>query len=215
MCIQNSPMILEDTRSGLRAYSIEDDMLRNRQVCLMGPVNEESVNALVKQLLYLEQSKPGEEITFYINSGGGEVGNGLVLYDVMKYITSPIKTICVGMAASMAAVLFSAGNHRELFRHSRVMIHDPAINGSLRTKALELKSLSEDLMATRESLAEILAANTGQELEVIYEKTAVDSFFDARSAVEFGLADAIIGGEPAAKNKSSRNNTKTKSKKGE
>ena len=193
MCINHSPRILEDTRGGLKAYELEDEMLRNRQVWLTGQVNEESVNSLVKQLLYLENKNPGEEITFYINSTGGEVGNGLVLYDVMTHITSPVKTVCVGMAASMAAVLFSAGEHRELYRHSRVMIHDPAINGQLRTKALELKSLSEDLMATRESLAEILAKNTGQSLEVIYEKTALDTYFDARQAVDFGLADSIIG----------------------
>ena len=134
----------------------------------------------------------GEEITFYINSGGGEVGNGLALYDVMQYISSPVRTVCVGLAASMAAVLFAAGDRREMFSHSKVMIHDPSISGRMTRNALELQVMSQDLMDTRRSLAEILAKHTGRTAEEILEKTVTDCFFDAESAIEFGLADSII-----------------------
>lgn len=190
--MDRTPNIIEDTRDSLRVYSIRDDMLRDRQISLLGPVDEDSVNSLITQLLYLEKAAPGEEITFYINSGGGEVGNGLALYDVMQHITSPVHTVCVGLAASMAAVLFAAGDRRELFAHSKVMIHDPSISGRLTKKALELKMMSQDLMETRQALAEILAKHTGQPLESILEKTMTDSFFDAEGAIEFGLADNII-----------------------
>lgn len=187
-----APMILKETREGITAYRIEDDMLYNRQVCLMGPVTEDSVNSLVSQLLYLERKAPGEEITMFINSGGGQVGNGLALYDVMRQISSPVRTICMGHACSMAAVLFAAGDKREIYSHSKVMIHDPSISGRLTSKALELQALSEDLLATRQTIAEILSLHTGQTIEAILEKTCIDSYFNAEEAIEFGLADAVI-----------------------
>ena len=190
--MDRTPNIIEEARSGFRIYSIADDMLRNRKISLLGTVDEDSVNSLVTQLLYLEKASPGEEITFYINSGGGEVGNGLALYDVMQYISSPVRTVCVGLAASMAAVLFAAGDRREMFSHSKVMIHDPSISGRLTRNALELQVMSQDLMDTRRSLAEILAKHTGRTAEEILEKTVTDCFFDAESAIEFGLADSII-----------------------
>ena len=189
---ERTPNILEDTRNGLISYTIADDMMRDRKISLLGKVDDESVNSLITQLLYLEKVAPGEEITFYINSGGGEVGNGLALYDVMQHISSPVNTVCVGMAASMAAVLFAAGDHREMFAHSKVMIHDPSISGLMRTNALELQVVSEDLLETRKALAEILAKHTGRTVECILEKTMTDCFFDAKAAVEFGLADSII-----------------------
>ena len=190
--MDRTPNIIEEARSGFRIYSIADDMLRNREISLLGTVDEDSVNSLVTQLLYLEKASPGEEITFYINSGGGEVGNGLALYDVMQYISSPVRTVCVGLAASMAAVLFAAGDRREMFSHSKVMIHDPSISGRMTRNALELQVMSQDLMDTRRSLAEILAKHTGRTAEEILEKTVTDCFFDAESAIEFGLADSII-----------------------
>lgn len=186
------PNIIEETRAGLGIYTIRDAMFRNRQISLLGMVDEDSVDALIIQLLHLEESSPGEEITFYINSGGGEVRNGLALYDVMQHISSPVRTVCVGLAASMAAVIFAAGDKRELYTHSKVMIHDPAISGTLATKALDLQMMSQDLMDTRHALAEILAKHTGQPVENILEKTSNDCYFDAESAIEFGLADSII-----------------------
>ena len=190
--MDRTPNIIEEGRGGFRNYSIADDMLRNREISLLGRVDDDSVNSLVTQMLYLEKASPGEEITFYINSGGGEVGNGLALYDVMQYISSPVRTVCVGLAASMAAVLFAAGDRREMFTHSKVMIHDPAISGTMTMKALEIQTMSQDMMATRQALAEILAKHTGQPLESILEKTMTDYFFDAEEAIAFGLADSII-----------------------
>ena len=188
----NTPNIIEESREKLTTISIIDAMLRDRQISLLGPVDEDSVNSLVTQLLYLEKTAPGEEITFYINSDGGEVGNGLALYDIMQHISSPVRTICLGRACSMAAVLFAAGDIREIYTHSKVMIHDPSISGRMTMKALELQTMSQDLMGTRQALAEILARHTGQPLERILEKTVTDCFFDAKEAIEFGLADRII-----------------------
>ena len=188
----STPNIIEESREKLTTISIIDAMLRDRQISLLGPVDEDSVNSLVTQLLYLEKTAPGEEITFYINSDGGEVGNGLALYDIMQHISSPVRTICLGRACSMAAVLFAAGDIREIYTHSKVMIHDPSISGRMTMKALELQTMSQDLMGTRQALAEILARHTGQPLERILEKTVTDSFFDAKEAIEFGLADRII-----------------------
>ena len=190
--MDSTPNIIEEGRNGFRCYTIADDMLRNREISLLGTVDEDSVNSLITQLLYLEKASPGEEITFYINSGGGEVGNGLALYDVMQHISSPVRTVCVGLAASMAAVLFAAGDRREMFAHSKVMVHDPSISGRVTMRALEMQTMSQDLMDTRRALAEILAKHTGQTLESILEKTVTDCFFDAEAAVEFGLADSII-----------------------
>jgi len=190
--IDRTPAILEESRGGLRAYSIRDDMLRNREITLLGAIDEDSVNSLITQLLYLERKAPGEEITFYINSGGGEVRNGLALYDVMQHISSPVRTVCVGLAASMAAVLFASGDRRELYTHSKVMIHDPSVSGMPAAKALELRTLSEDLMDMRQALADILARHTGRPVESILERTMTDSYFDAESAIGFGLADSII-----------------------
>ena len=188
----STPNIIEESREKLTTISIIDAMLRDRQISLLGPVDEDSVNSLVTQLLYLEKTAPGEEITFYINSDGGEVGNGLALYDIMQHISSPVRTICLGRACSMAAVLFAAGDIREIYTHSKVMIHDPSISGRMTMKALELQTMSKDLMDTRQALAEILARHTGQPLERILEKTVTDCFFDAKEAIEFGLADRII-----------------------
>lgn len=188
----STPNIIEESREKLTTISIIDAMLRDRQISLLGPVDEDSVNSLVTQLLYLEKTAPGEEITFYINSDGGEVGNGLALYDIMQHISSPVRTICLGRACSMAAVLFAAGDIREIYTHSKVMIHDPSISGRMTMKALELQTMSQDLMGTRQALAEILARHTGQPLERILEKTVTDCFFDAKEAIEFGLADSII-----------------------
>lgn len=185
------PRIMRESSNGINYHFIGDEMLARREIELIGEVNSESVNSLISQIRYLAREEPGKEITIYINSPGGEVSSGLALYDVMKAVKCPIRTVCVGTAASMGAVLFAAGNHRDMLPHARVMIHDPLIS---RTggNALSLKAVSDDLMRTREITCQILAAHTGKTLEEIYEKTATDSWFYADEAVEFGLADRII-----------------------
>lgn len=191
MSIYNEPRIIKETSSGIFFHTIRDEMLARREIELTGEINSESVNSLISQIRYLAREEPGKEITIYINSPGGEVSSGLALYDVMKAVKCPIRTVCVGTAASMGAVLFAAGDRRDMLPHARVMIHDPLIS---RTggNALSLRAISDDLMYTREITGKILAEHTGRTLEEIYEKTAADSYFYGEEAVEFGLADRII-----------------------
>ena len=186
------PRILKETSSGFFAYEIQDQMLMHRELECTGEINSGSVYALCRQLRYLQQEDPDREITMYINSPGGEVDSGLALYDVMRGISCPVRTVCLGIAASMGAILFAAGNEREILPHGRVMIHDPLISGGVGGSALKIQELSRSILKTREEIGGILARHTGKTLEEIYEKTAKDSWFSAEEAVEFGLADRII-----------------------
>ncbi len=186
-----TPRIIKESSRGLDSFSILDEMLSNREINCVTEINEESVNSMIMQMLYLEKEDPSAEITVYINSPGGSVQDGLALYDVMQAISCPIRTICMGMAASMASVLFAAGDSRQMLTHSKIMIHDPRIVQTGGT-ALDLQTISENLMKTREIMADILSAHTGRSANEILEKTKSDSYFTAKEAVEFGLADEII-----------------------
>lgn len=187
-----TPGIIKETSEGLSCCAIQDELFRHREVQCVGEINQESVYSLILQLRYLQKQDPEQEITMYINSPGGEVSSGLGLYDVMAAVSCPIRTVCIGTAASMAAVLFAAGDKREILPHARVMIHDPLISGGIGGSAIAVYSRSQDLMKTREVTGKILAKHTGKTLEEIYEKTATDTYFDADGAVAFGLADRII-----------------------
>ena len=186
-----APRIVRETSAGLFLCEIQDDMLRRRELECTGPLDSDSVYQLCRQLRYLQQADPDGEITMFINSPGGEVDSGLALYDVMKGISCPIRTVCMGVAASMGAVLFAAGDKREILPHGRVMIHDPLIP-STGGSALHLEEISRNLMETRRELCEILARHTGKTPEEIYEKTVRDCWFNADEAVAFGLADRVI-----------------------
>ena len=191
MYIANEARIIKESSRGYDLIPIRDEMLANREVELVGDVDADSVNALIRELCYLQRQDPEGEITLYINSPGGSVDSGLALYDVMQAVSCPIRTVCVGLAASMAALLFISGDCRDMLPHSRLMIHDPLIpqtGGS----ALRLKAVSDDLMETRQITARVIAEHSGRSLEEILEKTATDSFFRAEEAVAFGLADNII-----------------------
>lgn len=187
----NTPYIIKETSSGPFVCQIQDDMLLRREIECVGEINADSVNSLIRQVRYLAGQDPEAEITIYINSPGGEVSSGLALYDVMKAVPCPIRTVCVGTAASMGALLFASGDRREMLSHAQVMIHDPLIY-STGGSALKLKRTCDSLMETRESTAKILAEQTGKTLEEIYEKTETDTWFSAQEAVDFGLADSII-----------------------
>ena len=188
-----TPMIIKETSNGYIVHAIQDEMLLHREIECVGVINEDSVNALILQLRYLERIDPDEEITLYINSPGGEVSSGLALYDVMKAVRCPIRTVCVGLAASMGAVLFAAGDQRELLAHSRVMIHDPLIaGGGIRGSATYLDAQVKDLMNTRQIIAGILSEHTHRTVEEVLERTAKDTYFYAEDAIAFGLADKII-----------------------
>lgn len=186
------PNIIKETSKGFDSYRIMDELFQQREIECVGEINQDTVYSLIQQIRYLHRIAPDEEITLYINSPGGEVSSGLALYDVMKAVSCPIRTVCVGTAASMGALLFAAGDKREMLPHARVMIHDPLISGGIGGSALSVHAQSQHLMKVRETTAKILAKHTGKTLEEIYEKTATDTFFYAEEAVEFGLADSII-----------------------
>ncbi len=191
MYIANEARIIKESFRGYDLISIRDEMLSHREVELVGEVSADSVNALIRELRYLQSEDPEAPITLYINSPGGSVDSGMALYDVMQAVSCPVRTICVGLAASMAALLFVSGAERDMLPHSRLMIHDPLIiqtGGS----ALKLKAISDDLMETRQIIAKVIAEHSGKSLEEVLEKTANDSYFRGEEAVKFGLADHII-----------------------
>ena len=186
------PNIIRETSEGLNQIPIQDILFQRREVECIGEITEDSVAALIIQLRYLHREAPEQEITMYINSPGGEVSSGLALYDVMKAIQCPIRTVCVGTAASMAAILFLSGDKRDMLTHSKVMIHDPLIPGGIGGSALKVDAVARNLMQTRQTIADIISKHTGKSLEDVLAKTASDSYFDAEQAVEWGLADRII-----------------------
>lgn len=187
----NTPNIIRETSSGPFRLTIQEEMLKNREVECVGEINAQSAYSLIQQLRHLQREDPEAEITMCINSPGGEVESGLALYDVMQGLSCPVRTVCAGTAASMAAVLFSAGGQREILPHGRVMIHDPLIAGGVGGSALRIQDLSKDLMNTRKTICGILAEKTGKNLKEIYKYTAKDTWFSAEEAVKFGLADRI------------------------
>lgn len=187
-----TPAIIKETSEGISRFHIQDEMFKRREIECVGEITQESVYSLILQLRYLQKEDPEKEITMYINSPGGEVTSGLALYDVMQAVKCPIRTVCVGIAASMGALLFISGKKRDMLPHARVMIHDPLLSGGISGSALKIDSLSRDLMKTRELTGKIIAKHTGKSLEEVFEKTATDSYFDAEEAVAFGLADSII-----------------------
>ena len=186
------PNIIRETSEGLNQIPIQDILFQRREVECIGEITEDSVAALIIQLRYLHREAPEQEITMYINSPGGEVSSGLALYDVMKAIQCPIRTVCVGTAASMAAILFLSGDKRDMLAHSKVMIHDPLIPGGICDSALKVDAVARNLMQTRQTIADIISRHTGKSLEDVLAKTASDSYFGAEQAVKWGLADRII-----------------------
>lgn len=188
------PNIIKETAEGTTYCPIQDELFSmHRSVEVVGEITRESVYSLILQLRYLSHADPGKEIAMYINSPGGSVCDGLALYDVMAAVKCPIRTVCVGMAASMGALLFAAGDVREMLPHAQVMVHDPlttGINGS----ALAVEESARRLMEIRETTAKIFARHTGHTIEEVYEKTRQDSYFGAEEAVAWGLADRIITG---------------------
>ena len=172
--------------------SIYSRLLKERIIFLGEEVNEVTASLVVAQLLFLESEDPNKDINLYINSPGGSVTAGLSIYDVMQAVSADIHTVCVGTAASMAAVLFAAGDRREILRHGEVMIHDPLVSGGISGSALTVQDKSNRLMEKRKVLSGILAEHTGKSVKQIYKVTAKDTYFGAEEAVAFGLADSIV-----------------------
>ena len=191
---ENTPFIIKETAKGLERIRIEDELLKSREIFLTGNVNADTMNSVMKQLMYLNKDAPDKEITLYINSPGGDVTSGLAVYDYMKMMQAPIRTVCTGLAASMGAILFLAGDKREMFPHTEIMVHDPAhASGTMEgMKPAELEERLVSLRKCQKALCDIIAETTGKSLKAVQSKTRKDSFFNAKEAVEFGLATKII-----------------------
>ena len=187
-----SPLVMQETSDGLRLYDIRDEMLAAREIEITGAIDAGSVSTAIRCLLHLQKEDQQLPITLYINSPGGEVQSGLALYDVMQAVSCPIHTVCLGMAASMAALLFIAGDQREMLTHSRVMIHDPLIGGGIGGSALSVKARADDLMRIRDITAQVISQHTRMNLEEVFELTAKDTYFEAEEAIANGMADRII-----------------------
>jgi ATP-dependent Clp protease protease subunit len=186
------PYVVEQTGRGERSYDIFSRLLRDRIVFLGGPINDDVANLISAQLLFLEAESPEQEINLYINSPGGSVTAGLAIYDTMQFVKPSISTLCVGQAASMAAVLLAAGSksRRYALPHSRVMIHQ--LSGEFQGQAADIEIQAREALRLRESLNEILAEHTGQPIKRIEKDTERDSFLNAEQAREYGLVDEIL-----------------------
>lgn len=189
------PTVIDKTANGERAYDIYSRLLKDRIVVLGTEVNEQSANAIVAQLLFLQAEDPDKDIFFYINSPGGSVSAGLAIYDTMNLITPDVQTICMGMAASMGAFLLSAGakGKRYALSNAEVMIHQPL--GGASGQATDIEISAKHILKTRERLNRILAKNTGQTIEQIALDTERDNFMDADVAKAYGLVDKVMGEE--------------------
>ena len=186
---------LTETSRGMERVAPEDRLLGKRKIFFTEEVNAESANRLITYLLCLADEDDSEEITIYINSPGGEVVSGLAAYDMIRTLTCPVRTVCIGTAASMASILFLAGEKREMLPHTKIMIHDPLIAGlSGAKKALELEKEAAALMETRKQIAQIIAERCGRDIKAVYRKTKEDCYLNAAEALDFGIATGIIGG---------------------
>ena len=186
------PYVVEDSGRGERSYDIFSRLLKDRIIFLDEEVNDVSAGLVVAQLLFLESEDPSKDISFYINSPGGSVTAGMAIYDTMQYVKCDVSTICVGMAASMGAFLLSGGTKgkRYALPNAEVMIHQPS--GGAQGQATEISIAAEHILRTRKKLNEILAANTGQPLEVIERDTERDNYMTAEEAKAYGLIDEVI-----------------------
>ena len=189
------PMVVEQTSRGERSYDIFSRLLNDRIVFLGEPINDTVASLTVAQLLYLESQDPEKDIALYINSPGGSISAGMAIYDTMNYIKCPVSTICIGMCASMAAVLLASGEKgkRIALPHSKIMIHQPLINGHFQDQATNLNIEAEEIRKTRAMMNEILAAATGKPVAQIEADTDRNNYLTAEEAFAYGLVDKVLG----------------------
>jgi ATP-dependent Clp protease protease subunit len=186
------PIVIEQSGRGERAYDIYSRLLRERVIFLVGPVNDQTANLVVAQLLFLESENPDKDISLYINSPGGSVSAGLSIFDTMQFIKPDVSTLCMGMAASMGAFLLAAGakGKRNALPNSRIMIHQPS--GGAQGQATDIEIQAREILKLRESLNSILAERTGQSLDKIKNDSERDYFMSAAEAQAYGLVDKVI-----------------------
>lgn len=193
MSMQWNPSIEVEGAHGTREVSLSTHLLMGRKVFLTGEIEMEMASAFAAQLLYLE-SESEEPVTIYINSPGGEVNAGLLIYDVIQGTSMEVNLVCMGMAASMAAIILCGGQkgRRYILPHSKVMIHEPLLSKGVGGSATSIRHISESIIETRDMLSDILAKHTGKAVEEINEAISFDNFMDAQKAIEFGLCDSIV-----------------------
>jgi len=186
------PMVVEQTSRGERAYDIYSRLLKERVIFLVGPVDDHTANVIVAQMLFLESENPDKDINLYINSPGGSVSAGLAIYDTMQFIKPDVSTMCVGQAASMGALLLTAGAKGKRFclPHSRVMIHQPL--GGYQGQATDIEIHTREILKIRSQLNDLLAHHTGQPVKTIETDTERDNFMGPVEAKEYGLIDELI-----------------------
>lgn len=187
-----NPCVEVESANGTREVSLYTRQLMNRNVFIQGEINAELANNIMTQLMYLAKESD-EEINIFINSNGGEVTSGLLIYDLIREIKTPVNMYCTGMAASMAAVLLAGGQkgRRFILPHSKTMIHEPLIAGGVGGSASSIKTISTSILETKDIISGIWAKHTGKTIEEINEATAFDNYMNAEESVKFGLCDAI------------------------
>ena len=186
------PTVLERTQYGERAYDIYSRLLKDRIVFLGGPIDDATANLVVAQLLFLEHEDPKKDIKIYVNSPGGSVLSGMAIYDTMQYIKPDVSTICVGMAASMAAVILSAGERGKRFAlpNSQIMIHQ--VMGGAEGQASDIEITAKQIVKMKENLNTILAKHTGQKVEQVEKDTDRDYYMDPKESKDYGIIDEIV-----------------------
>jgi len=188
------PMVIETTGRGERAYDIYSRLLRDRVIFLGGVVDDDTANLVVAQMLFLSSEDSSKDIHFYINSPGGSVTAGLAIYDTMRFLRCDVSTYCVGLAASMGAVLLLGGakGKRYLLPHSSVLLHQPLIHGRIIGPATDLEIEAEEMLRVRKRLYEIIADHTEKDLDVIEKDCDRNYWMDAQQSVEYGVADKVL-----------------------
>jgi ATP-dependent Clp protease, protease subunit len=186
------PMVVEQTNRGERAYDIYSRLLKDRIIFIGSAIDSEVANLIVAQLLFLESEDPEKDINFYINSPGGVVTAGLAIYDTMQYIKPDVATVCVGQAASMGALLLTAGadDKRYALPNSRIMIHQPL--GGTQGQATDIKIQANEILRMKDRLNEILSSHTGQDLNKVADDTERDFFMSSDEALEYGILDRVV-----------------------
>jgi ATP-dependent Clp protease protease subunit len=195
------PQVVETTPRGERSWDIFSRLLNDRIVFLGTEINDDVANIIIAQLLYLESEDPDKEITLYINSPGGSITAGLAIYDTMQYVRAPVATLCIGLAASMAAWILAAGTKglRRALPNSRVMIHQPL--GGVRGQATDIEIHAQEILFIRERMNKILSRHTGQPVEKIKHDTERDKYLSAEDALGYGIIDSVIAGREPKESK--------------
>ena len=196
------PVVVEQTSRGERSYDIYSRLLKDRIILLGTPVSEEIANSIVAQMLFLEMENPEKDISLYINSPGGSVSAGLAIYDIMQFVKCDVSTVCMGMAASMGALLLAAGKNekRYILPNSKVMIHQPLIaGGGIQGQASDVEIHAKEMIKTKKRLTEILVKHTGKDFETVTTATDRDNYMTADEAKEFGIVDEVVESRKSVK----------------